>query len=103
MPLKRLYPGLKMTGDRSSERRKKQRFPAKDGCLVSLRSDPIKPWQILDISEEGLSFRYIGGVDEPKDVSELDILTADTALCIERVPIRVISDLGLSDPLATSP
>jgi hypothetical protein len=89
-----------VTGDQPSERRKKQRFLARDGCLVSLGNDPIKPWQILDISEEGLAFRYIGGADEPEGVSELDILTGDTALCIEQIPIRVISNLGLSDPVS---
>lgn len=81
------------------ERRRKQRFPAKDGCLVTLKSNPIKPWQILDISEEGLAFRYIGGAEEPKDTSEMDILTCDTALCIERVPFRLISDLRMSGPV----
>lgn len=80
------------------ERRRKQRFFAKDGCLVCLGNDPIKPWQILDISEEGLAFRYIGGADEPNGISELDILTGDTALRIERVPVSLISDLRMSVP-----
>ena len=81
------------------ERRRKKRFPAKDGCLVTLGNDPIKPWQILDISEEGLAFRYIGGADEPKALSELDILTCDTSLRIERVPFKLVSDLKMSDPV----
>jgi len=66
---------------------------------VTLGNDPIKPWQILDISEEGLAFRYIGGADEPKALSELDILTCDTSLHIERVPFKVVSDLKMSNPV----
>jgi hypothetical protein len=60
------------------ERRRKKRFPVRDGCLVTFGNNPIKPWQILDISEEGLAFRYIGGAEEPKGIAELDILTGDT-------------------------
>jgi len=91
--------GVKIVGDRTLERRRKKRFPARDGCLVTLGNDPIKPWQILDISEEGLAFRYIGGADEPKALSELDILTCDTSLHIERVPFKVVSDLKMSNPV----
>jgi hypothetical protein len=86
-----------MFGDGTLERRRKRRFPAKDGCLVTLGIDPIKPWQILDISEKGLAFRYIGGAEEPKALSELDILTCDTALCIERIPFKLVSDLKMTD------
>jgi hypothetical protein len=88
-----------MAGDQTLERRRKKRLPAKDGCLVTLGSDPIKPWQILDISEEGLAFRYIGGAEEPRALSELDILTCDTSLSIERVPFKLVSDLKMSDPV----
>ncbi|RJR35109.1 MAG: hypothetical protein C4576_25470 [Desulfobacteraceae bacterium] len=87
-----------MFPDRTLERRRKRRFPAKDGCLVTIQSDPVKPWQILDISEEGLSFRYIGGAEELKPLSQLDILTCDTTLCIERVPFKLVSDRTMVDP-----
>ena len=42
----------------------RKRFPMKEGCFVICGNEPIKPWQILEISEEGLAFRYIGGADE---------------------------------------
>jgi len=89
--------GVKMFADRTLERRRKRRFPAKDGCLVTIQIDPVKPWQILDISEEGLSFRYIGGAEKLKPLSELDILTCDTSVCIERVPFRLVSDRTMVD------
>jgi hypothetical protein len=94
-----ICPGSKVTGPQPLERRQKKRFPAKEGCLVTLGSDPIRPWQILDISEEGLAFRYVGGAEEPKETSQLDILTGDTVCCIEKVPFRLISDSRMSDPV----
>ena len=78
------------------ERRGKKRFEAKGGCLVILGSEPVKPWQILDISEEGLAFRYIRGAEEVGSIPHLDIRTSDTALCIEKVPYQVISDIDLT-------
>lgn len=77
------------------ERRRKRRLPAKEGCLITLGNDPIKPWQILDVSEEGLAFRYIGGEEDTRAISSLDILTHDTILCIEKIPFEVVSDLKM--------
>jgi hypothetical protein len=80
------------------ERRSRKRFPAKEDCLIILRDEPIRPWQVLDISEEGLAFRYIGGAEDAQSISQLDILTRNTALCIEKIPFQVISDLEMTGP-----
>lgn len=87
-----------MAGETGWERRGRKRFPVKEGCLIILGNEPIKPWQILDISEEGLAFRYIGGAEDTKSISRLDILTRDVALCIEKIPFQVISDLEMTGP-----
>ncbi len=84
-----------VSGDTVLERRGKKRYEAKGGCLVILGGDPIKPWQILDISEEGLAFRYIGGAAVIGSTPHLDIRTSDPALGIARVPFQVISDLDM--------
>jgi hypothetical protein len=84
--------------DHLQERRKAQRFPADDGCLITFGNDPIRLWRILDISKEGLAFRYIGGAENAFAASSLDILTRDTSLCIEEIPFKVVSDLQMQDP-----
>jgi hypothetical protein len=78
------------------ERRTRNRFLAKGGCLITRGDEPVRPWQILDISEGGLAFRYIGGAEDTGSISEIDILTSDTALCIEKVPFQVVSDLVMT-------
>jgi hypothetical protein len=87
-----------VAADRSLERRKKPRFPADGGCLITFGNDPIKLWQVLDISNEGLAFRYIGGAENTDAASALDILTRDTSLCIEKLPFQVVSDLRMEAP-----
>ena len=87
-----------VSGQPSLERRSRKRSPAKEDCLITLGDEPIKPWQVLDISEEGLSFRYIGGAEDTQSISQLDILTRDTAICIEKIPFQVISDLEMTGP-----
>jgi len=87
-----------VSADPPVERRKRRRFLAEGGCLVTFGNDPVKLWQVLDIHQEGLAFRYIGGAEDTRTASRLDILTRDTSLCIEKVPFRIISDRQMPGP-----
>jgi len=41
------------------ERRKYKRFHAENGAFVSPKGQKRRVWHILDISRDGLAFRYI--------------------------------------------
>jgi hypothetical protein len=55
------------------ERRKPERFRGQEGAFVELRDHHGKLGEIIDISKEGLTFRYIDIGDRPKGSFELDI------------------------------
>ena len=43
------------------ERRRHRRLQGKDGALLSLGVELKRMWHLIDISEGGLAFRYLGG------------------------------------------
>ena len=79
------------------ERRKNRRFRANEGTFVSPRKSGQKFWQIIDISKNGLSFRYIPYREDLNRSSELDILTHDTLFSLEKVPFKSVSDSRIVD------
>jgi CRISPR/Cas system-associated protein Cas10 (large subunit of type III CRISPR-Cas system) len=82
-----------MRKEEHRERRKYQRFRAKDGALIELRSHRGKLGEIIDISKGGLSFRYIDIGDRPKGSFEVDIFLKETSFRLEKVPAKTVSDL----------
>ena len=76
----------------SHERRKYKRFQAENGAFVSPKAQKRRIWQILDISRDGLAFRYIPFNEEIVRASELEILTRDTLFSLEGIPYRSISE-----------
>lgn len=78
--------------------RRLRRFETGDGCLVALQKAPIKLWLTLDISEGGLSFQYIEGAQDTRRALELDILTRDTTISIEKIPFSIVTDSEWSHP-----
>ncbi len=81
--------------------RNHQRFKAIGRALVLVNSGPeALPFHIMDISEGGLSFRYLGPKlrrDKVKNIS----LYHDQELIVDDIPIKSISDFRLSDNLIT--
>ncbi len=88
-----------------AERRKHKRFRSKEGSYAVLSGPCSKMGQILDISRDGLSFRYIDIGDRPRETCVLDILSEDNAFRLKNVGFRVISDLDASKdfPFSTIP
>jgi len=76
------------------ERRKHKRYRARSGtCALNSRVG-----EIIDISRGGLAFRYVDRGDW-KDMppSDLGILFGNGELCLEDVPLKVISDCAIND------
>ena len=84
-----------MSDQRPIERRKHSRLQGKHGALVSLGSGEEKLWHILDICECGLSFRYLGQLEDPQRFSELILLSKDASFCLEKVPFTVVTDFEM--------
>ena len=74
-----------------------QRFKATDRALVLVNRGPESlPYHIMDISEGGLSFRYLGQKLKRSDVKEVS-LYHNEQLIVDDIPIKTISDHRLRD------
>lgn len=78
-----------------SGRRKHRRFQVQDTAFVVLRAPSphsTKVGQIIDISRQGLAFRYIADEGRSNGSSELEIVSADHSFYLDKVPFKTISD-----------
>ena len=84
------------------ERRKHGRLLGKDSALVSLGTEVRRMWHLIDISKEGLAFRYLGGLEEPQIFSELVLLTKEASFCLEKIPFTVVADFEMDGRFLSS-
>jgi hypothetical protein len=79
-----------------AERRTHKRFPAKERALVSLRSDAygMLLYHLIEISNGGLSFRYLREDVLINGSSELSIVIEDNYYMTE-IPVETVSDSPL--------
>ncbi len=74
-----------------------QRFKAMDRALVLVDQGPESlPFHIMDISEGGLSFRYLGKKLRRSEIKKIS-LYHDYKLIVDDIPIKAISDYRLRD------
>lgn len=79
--------------------REYQRFKAMHRALVLIDKGPeALPYHIMDISESGLSFRYLGQKLKRSAVTEVS-LYLDFELIVENLPVQTVSDYRLRDNL----
>ena len=79
--------------------REYQRFKAMDRALVLINQGPAAlPYHIMDISEGGLSFRYLGHKLKPTCIEKIS-LYHNHELIVEDIPIQSVSDFRLRDNL----
>jgi len=50
---------------------------------------------IIDIGNGGLSFRYTGKKEQSIQSCELDILLTDGSFCLNKVPLKTVSDVEI--------
>lgn len=82
-----------------SPARENQRFQAVNRALVLIDRGPESlPYHIMDISEGGLSFRYLGQKLGRSDIKELS-LYHNHELIVDKLPVKSVSDYRLRDNL----
>jgi hypothetical protein len=75
------------------ERRKFRRFRVKHPAFVVFNTQPTKLGEILDVSMNGLSFRYMVDSEELVNQSrELDILYGDDDFYLDKLHFRTVAD-----------
>jgi c-di-GMP-binding flagellar brake protein YcgR len=80
-----------------TERRRHPRFTARERTLVEVTGDEFGlPYHLVDISEGGMSFRYLNASPLPLTGSQMDIYQ-DAELYVGRLPVTVVADRQLAD------
>jgi hypothetical protein len=67
-------------------------------CAV-YRSKPVRFGRIVNISMDGLLFRYINGEERYSGLPVLDILVADSGFYLENLMFKNIADIEINDDL----
>jgi len=75
------------------------RYKAMHRALVLVTQGPeALPYHIIDISEGGLAFRYLGQKLKRSEISKIS-LYHDFDLVVEDIPVKPVSDYRLRDNL----
>ena len=85
--------------DVATERRKHKRLQLQGDGVALLRtpsSHSTIVGEIMDISVDGVSFRYISGEEPAGGPSELSLVSADHSFYLGSLPISTISDLEMA-------
>lgn len=80
-----------------SERRHQPRFRVHDNAIVVLKSYPSTMGKLLDISMDGLSFRYIHNLERLNQTSVLDIFQSNAGFYLGRASFETVSSEKISD------
>jgi hypothetical protein len=78
------------------EKRRYARYIIKGRAVAILSPNNFIPYQILDISRNGLAFSY-GSECWNDEVLELELLEGEKNFCLDKIPIRIISDCALDE------
>ena len=88
--------------DERIERRQMKRFKVAEGAFAALMNHGSQLGQIKDISEKGLSFRYIDSEEEHPDARELKIILGSGGLCLDGVPFKKVTDFEIKSEFSFS-
>ena len=75
-----------------AERRQHERLEIKGKALAYYRTHSPKVAEIIDISQQGLAFSYVGSTELPNSSFDIDIVFPDKTDYVEAVPCQYISD-----------
>jgi hypothetical protein len=78
-----------------AERRKHKRFRVQTGAFAALCPQFNIIGQIVDISTDGLAFRYVAREERSKESSKLSILLTDGSFCFDKIPFEAIWDASM--------
>jgi hypothetical protein len=80
-----------------SERRHNPRFRTNGDAIVVLKSHPATMGKLIDISMDGLSFRYIHSLERLDQTSMLDIFLSNGGFYLGRAEFTAVSHAKISD------
>lgn len=83
------------------EKRKHRRFKAREGAFVATNDDLSVVGQIMDISLEGMCFKYIANGSTPSSC-ELDIFLSDQRFYLQNIPYQIVSNAILNPEIKLS-
>ena len=78
------------------EQRKFRRFLIKGRAVAVLSPNNILPYQIIDISRNGLTFSYQGQQGWGDELLQLELYD-DENFRLDKIPIRIVSDCALDE------
>ena len=84
------------------ERRQMKRFKVADGAFAALVNHGSQLGQIKDISKLGLSFRCIDSEGAQAEARELKIILGSGGLCVDKVPVKKVSDFVIKSEFSFS-
>jgi hypothetical protein len=76
------------------DRRKHERFGVPIGIYVSFRSRGARLGEVINISQGGLAFRYMGGKEPSDGPDKLNIFLEEGGFHLNDVPFRTVTDFG---------
>jgi hypothetical protein len=82
------------------ERRRHTRFQVPKSAFVGFGPYDAKVGQIIDVSTDGLAFRYVG-TEEPSN-GELSIFLSERDFYVDKIPFKTISDFEIADKTAST-
>jgi len=82
---------------RPIEKRNHNRLQVKDGLYAIINYKPAIFGQIVNISKDGMAVRYSSNGQQPSVSSELDIFIMDSNFYIEKIQIKIISDIEIGN------
>ncbi|VFQ44718.1 PilZ domain-containing protein [Desulfoluna butyratoxydans] len=85
-----------------ADRRAHRRYRAGDGAYAALSPASSKVGPIVDISMDGLCFRYIVHAEQPKEPVETHIYVGDNGFYLEKMPYETVEDVEIDNPSSLS-
>ena len=83
--------------ERTVEKRKDNRFKARENIYVALVNDSTKVGQIMNISSGGLAFSYIGESVPIVDWYKMDIFLGRNRFYLKEIPFKIVSDFSIEN------
>ena len=90
----------RVTPDRRNgpQKRTEKRYRVKDLTFVKLRSESeIEIGQLLDISKEGLAFRYFIDNKQSRNYYDLGLFLSGGGFSIDQIPFKAASNIELAN------
>jgi hypothetical protein len=84
------------------ERREHERFEVPQGAYVTLGPGGRVLGKIVDISESGIAFGYIDGVEPSNNSDELDIFFMGSSFSLRKVPFTTIWNVEVPNEIRYS-